>query len=428
MDTSHTGVSGIHSDTKSNFPNSPPSDAIQVERSSLVSQNGSVPDSDRLPVTLVKISGTNSQEAKVKSSFGSNMSTEDMLRRLHRHPSISTVKREMIEFEKGSSRMGIEIVAGDKTPHRGALVIRVFPDCIAGLEGKLSCGDEILEIGGKSIIGMPHSEVISLLKESTGLVTMLVSRSSQVLNYHSGSETSLLDDFYTTERLKSANSSSTQSNLDDQKSSNGSLHSVKHEDFSSEDELDDASPAGLIQQRSQSEGLNDNVITIQYSDSSIFSTGYRTSAIFEVGNLPPLPLTSPPIHEDLSSASPIPSHRINKEMVLPLKEIETNGPPVGYSALTLEIQKVSKGKLTIVPCQKIQEGYFMVSWLMQYVGYITHYNCMMFTGKAICSRKFQGRKHQARRYLSLTKWITSTWNTTCSSTAELERSSQTKQT
>lgn len=345
MDTSHhTGITDIYPET---IPKSLPSGVEQVKVSSSVSSHSSTASSE-------KISGS---ESKVENGIN-NMSTEDILRRLHRHPSISTVKREIIEFEKGGGRMGIEVVAGEKTPHKGALVIRVFPDCIAGLEGKLRCGDEILEISGRSIIGMSHSKVISILKNSTGLVTMLVSRSSQVLNSHSGSETSLLDDFYAAERLKSVKTSSTQNISDNLKSSaNVSLHSIRHEDFS-DDELDDAMPATIIQQTNQ--GLHDDVITIRYSGSSIFSAGRRTSVISEE-DLPPLPSSSPPAYDNLSVASSTPLHLINKEMELPLKEETEDGPPVGYSIITLEIQKISKGKLTIVPCQKIQEGYFMVS-------------------------------------------------------------------
>ena len=352
MDTSHAGVSDIHPDT---IPKSSPTSDEHVKTSSSspssVSHHSSTPDSDKPPVSLAKVS----QEAKVENSV--NMSTENILRRLHRHPSINTVKRELIEFEKGSSRMGIEVVAGDKTPHRGALVTRVFPDCIAGLEGKLKCGDEILEVSGRSIIGMSHSEVISLLKKSIGQVTMLVSRSSQVLSSHSGSETSLLDDFYATEKLKSANTSSIQNSLDDLKSSaKASLHSIRQEEYS-EDELDDVSPAALIRQSGQ--GSSDNVITIQTSDSSIFSTGQRTSVIFGE-DLPPVPTSSPPAYETLSVGSSTPLYMTHKEILK--EEIEEDGPPVGYSVLMLEIQKISKGKLTIVPCQKIREGYFMVGW------------------------------------------------------------------
>ena len=348
MDTSHVGVSDTHPDTIPKRP--PPSDEEAKTSSSpslSVSHHSSTPDSVRPPASLAKIS---------KDETGVNRSTEDILRRLHRHPSINTVKRELIVFEKGSARMGIEVVAGDKTPHRGALVIRVFPDCIAGLEGKLKCGDEILEVSGKSIIGMTHSEVINLLKKSIGQVTMLVSRSSQVLNSHSGSETSLLDDFYATEKLKSANTSSIQNSLDDLKSSaKASLHSVRQEEYS-EDELDDAPPIGPIRQSGQ--GSNDNVITIQYSDSSMFFTGHRTSVMLEE-DLPPLPSSSPPAHETLSVGPSTPLRLTHKEI---LKEIEEDGPPAGYSVLMLEIQRISKGKLTIVPCQKRRESYFMVSW------------------------------------------------------------------
>jgi len=360
MDISHAEVSKA----KPNLPTSPPSSIAQIPSSG--SHHGS-PGSKKPPLSLVKISGSNLQKPKVTSSV--NMSTEDILRRLHRHPSIDTVKREMIEFQKGSGRMGIEVVAGDKTPHRGALVIRVFPDCIAGIEGKLRCGDEILEVNGRSIIGKSHAEVIGILKESTGLVTMLVSRSSQVLNSYSGSETSLLDDFYATERLKSANTP-IQNSLDDLKSSaNESLHSIRHEDLS-EDELNDALPAEIVQQSSQ--GLSDDVITIQYSDSSIFSAGRRTGVIWEEEKLPPLPSSSPPANGSVSTDSLIALHITNNEIGLPLKDVETDGPPVGYSVVILDIQKVSKGKLTIVPCQKIREGYFMVSWLIQHVA--SHYS------------------------------------------------------
>lgn len=310
----------------------------------------STADSNKPPLSLVKTSGS---QTKVISK-----SSEDILRRLHRHPSISAVKKEMIEFEKGSgSRMGIEVVAGDKTPHRGALVIKVFPDCIAGLEEKLRCGDEILEVSGRSIIGMSHSEVISLLKESTGLVTMLVSRSSQVLDSHNKSETSLLDDFYATEKLSPPNTPSTHSNL--KSSADASLHSIRHED-TSEDELDDGLPTQLIQQ-SYSQGSSDDVIIIQHSASSILSTGPRTSVTQEEISPPPLPSSSPPVHKHLS---PITLHMADKETE---QQTDADGPPVGYSVVTLEIQKISKGKLTIVPCQKTQEGYFMVSWLIQCV-------------------------------------------------------------
>ena len=337
MDSSHATV-----------PKTLPSSDEQVKTSSSSSSvsHHSIPDSDKPPVSLAKLS---------KAEGNVNMNTEDILRRLHRHPSINTVKKETIEIEKGSSRMGIEVVAGDKTPHGGALVIRVFPDCIAGLEGKLRCGDEILEVNGRSVIGMPHPEVINLLKKSIGQVTILVSRSSQVLNSHGGSETSLLDDFYATENPKSASKSSMQNSLDDLKSSgNPSLHSVRQEEYS-EDELD-APPAELIRQSDQ--GLNDDVITIRYSDSSSFPIGGRTSVIFEEENLPPLPTSLPPPHETLSVGSSTPIH---KETVLPLEETEEDGPPAGYSILMLEIQKISKGKLTIASCQKIQGGYFIVS-------------------------------------------------------------------
>lgn len=76
-------------------------------------------------------------------------------------------------------------------------------------------------------------------------------------------------------------------------------------------------------------------------------------------DLPPLPSTSPPAHDTLSVGLSTPLHMTHKEV---LKEIEEDGPPVGYSVLMLEIQRISKGKLTIVPCQKMRESYFMVGW------------------------------------------------------------------
>ena len=352
MDVSHSEVSDIHPDP---IFKSLPSSVEQVKTSPSVSKHDSISDSDKTSSSPAKTPESNLKKSKVTSSLENSisMSTEDILRRLHRHPSLNTVKRELITFDKGSGRMGIEVVAGGKTPHKGALVIQVFPDCVAGIEGKLRCGDEILEVNGRSVIGMRHSEVIGILKECTGLVTMLVSRSSQVLNSHSGSETSLLDDFYATEKL---NSTAMQNSLDDLKSSgNVSLHSIRQEEFS-EDELDNASPADVIQQVSQ--GSSDNIITIRYSDSSVFSTGHRTSVIYEE-SLPPLPTSSPPAPDNLSNGSS--THADDKELGLPLKETEEDGPPIGYTAVTLEIQKISKGRLTIVPCKKIREGYFMVS-------------------------------------------------------------------
>jgi len=312
-----------------------------------------MPDSKKSP--LLQTSVSNLKESQFMSSSGSgiNMNNVDILRRLHRHPSIDSVKREVIEFEKGSGRMGIEIVAGDNTPHKGALVTRVFPDCIASLEGKLNCGDEILKINSRSIIGMPHSEVINLLKQCKGQVTMLVSRSSQVLNSCSDSETSLLDDFFNTKKQKSANTSVVENEMEPSSSVPFGTE-VKFEEFS-EDELDE-SPRVINQ--SPSVGTED-FITVRYSDSSLLTSGNRNSILWEKDeeSLPPLPSCPPPEPDDSIPVSSIEPAK-DLELAPPLEE--TDGPPVGYSIVTLEIQKIPKGKLTIVPSQKLQEGYFMV--------------------------------------------------------------------
>jgi len=306
-----------------------------------------MPDSKKSPLLQSPVS--NLKESQVMSSSGSgiNMNNVDILRQLHRHPSIDSVKREVIEFEKGSGKMGIEIVAGENTPHKGALVTQVFSDCIASLEGKLKCGDEILEINSRSIISMPHSEVINLLKQCKGQVTMLVSRSSQVLSSCSDSETSLLDDFFNTEKQRSANTS-----VEVEPTGSSPFgKEIKTEEFS-EDELDEAP---RIIKQSPSGGTED-FITVRYSDSSLFSSGNRNSILWEKDEegAPPLPPSCPPPDHDDSVLA--------VEGILESQEVdETDGPPVGYSIITLEIQKVPKGKLTIVPSQKLPEGFFMVS-------------------------------------------------------------------
>jgi len=363
-----------------------------------------MPDSKKPPLLQTPVSNLKESQFMSSSGGGINMNNVDILRRLHRHPSIDSVKREVIEFERGSGRMGIEIVAGDNTPHKGALVTRVFPDCIASLEGKLNCGDEILKINSRSIIGMPHSEVINLLKQCKGQVTMLVSRSSQVLSSCSGSEVSLLDDFFNAEKQKSANTSAVENEVETS-SSVPFGKEIKFEEFS-EDELDETPK--VVKQNSS--GGTEDLITVHYSDSSLLSSGNRNSILWEKDeeSLPPLPSCPPPEHDDSIPASSIEPVK-DVEMVLPLEV--TDGPPVGYSIVMLEIQKIPKGKLTIVPSHKLREGYFMVSIFMC-LNSLTQ-NC--FLGETFYSRKFERERLEARRYLNITQWTTTTWNNTCKS-------------
>merc|ERR1711983_760574 len=87
-----------------------------------------------------------------------------------------------VEFEKGpgvKKGLGFSVVGGIDSPKgsMGIFVKTIFPVGQAADDGSLKEGDEVLSVNGMSVLGMSHSEAISIFKNiKTGPVTMMVTR------------------------------------------------------------------------------------------------------------------------------------------------------------------------------------------------------------------------------------------------------------
>ena len=85
---------------------------------------------------------------------------------------------EKVEIYRGPEGFGMTVLGGQvKAPLQGALVTAVQPYGAAAKQG-IEKGDEIIEVNGISITGMTHSQVIAVLKETSGVVSLKIARSS----------------------------------------------------------------------------------------------------------------------------------------------------------------------------------------------------------------------------------------------------------
>lgn len=85
---------------------------------------------------------------------------------------------ETVSIHRGPDGFGMTILGGQDTPLRGALVTAVEKDGPAFLEGGIERGDEVLEVNGQSILGLNHSEVISVLRSISGVAHLVIARSA----------------------------------------------------------------------------------------------------------------------------------------------------------------------------------------------------------------------------------------------------------
>ena len=84
-----------------------------------------------------------------------------------------------VELRKGAQGLGMQLIGGIDTK-KPVTVKEVFPGGAAHQSSKISKGDQILEINGKSFAQLTHREVIELVKnEPEGKVTLLVKFASR---------------------------------------------------------------------------------------------------------------------------------------------------------------------------------------------------------------------------------------------------------
>ncbi|XP_045075499.1 PDZ domain-containing protein 2-like, partial [Coregonus clupeaformis] len=79
---------------------------------------------------------------------------------------------------KGQEGLGIQITGGrgSKRSQHGIIIAHVEEGGATQRDGRLKAGDELLMINGQSLVGLSHSEAVSILRSSAGLVQLVVTR------------------------------------------------------------------------------------------------------------------------------------------------------------------------------------------------------------------------------------------------------------
>ncbi|XP_078284474.1 FERM and PDZ domain-containing protein 2 [Rhinoraja longicauda] len=96
-----------------------------------------------------------------------------------------------IELEKPTSGgLGFALVGGDRGT--AVLVKAISPGSAAGLDGRLSVRDQLLQVNGEDLSGLSHGEVVEILRRAQGSVKLTIGRKPpvQLHNPQSTRETS----------------------------------------------------------------------------------------------------------------------------------------------------------------------------------------------------------------------------------------------
>ncbi|XP_052826944.1 afadin [Octopus bimaculoides] len=102
------------------------------------------------------------------------------------HPDELPPEPEIIEvvFEKVKGSIGLSIVAakGDGQMSRGIYIKSVVPGGAAALDGRLQAGDQLLEVDGRSLVGLSQEKAANLMTKTGHVVRLKVSKQGAI--YH----------------------------------------------------------------------------------------------------------------------------------------------------------------------------------------------------------------------------------------------------
>ncbi|CDW54462.1 PDZ domain containing protein [Trichuris trichiura] len=89
-------------------------------------------------------------------------------------------RETLIEIDKKGKGLGLSLVGGSDTILGGIIVHEVYPDGAAATDNRLNAGDQLLEVNGHSLRDVPHDEAISVLRQTSSKVRLLVYRDSRM--------------------------------------------------------------------------------------------------------------------------------------------------------------------------------------------------------------------------------------------------------
>ncbi|KAH3729846.1 hypothetical protein DPMN_055824 [Dreissena polymorpha] len=89
-----------------------------------------------------------------------------------------------VTFNKVNGSMGLSIVAakGDGQSDRGIYIKSVVPEGAAAIDGRLQAGDQLLEVDGKSLVGLTQEKAADIMKHTGHSVTLKVAKQGAI--YH----------------------------------------------------------------------------------------------------------------------------------------------------------------------------------------------------------------------------------------------------
>ncbi|XP_053396807.1 afadin-like isoform X3 [Mercenaria mercenaria] len=90
----------------------------------------------------------------------------------------------VVSFNKVKGSMGLSIVAakGDGQRERGIYIKSVVPEGAAAIDGRLQAGDQLLEVDGKSLVGLTQEKAAELMTRTGHTVTLKVAKQGAI--YH----------------------------------------------------------------------------------------------------------------------------------------------------------------------------------------------------------------------------------------------------
>lgn len=102
---------------------------------------------------------------------------------MEKSPGPADVKRSEITLSRGTTGLGFNIRGGVDNPHiqgdTGIFVTKVRENGAAYIDGRLKEGDKILEINGKSLVGVTHEEAVQCFTRAKEEVKLMVDHGAQ---------------------------------------------------------------------------------------------------------------------------------------------------------------------------------------------------------------------------------------------------------
>ncbi len=77
----------------------------------------------------------------------------------------------VLERESEATGFGFSLAGGDGAP---AVVRSIVPESLAYRDGRLRCGDLLLELNGVNVERAPHAQVVAALKAAGTRVTLTI--------------------------------------------------------------------------------------------------------------------------------------------------------------------------------------------------------------------------------------------------------------